>query len=110
MTTVFIKTLKPFITMSQIIGMMNFGCVLQSGSLHRDLNSTYNLFLEIVRTFVFFISSYHIVINMGSSYVMLQFNVIQYWMLIIAARKSEKWMIKYDISNYSINKLLYKRM
>lgn len=106
MTTVFIKTLKPFITMSQIIGLMNFGCALKSGLLHRNLNSTYYLFLEIIRIFVFLICSYHIIFNMGRYYIMLQFNVIQYWMLIITARISEKCMIKYDIlSNHCINKL-----
>lgn len=95
MTPDFTDTLKLFLTISKISGLINFCCTLESGLLFRDTRLTYHLFLEGLRMFVYLICTYHICYNMGLNYIFLQFNVVKYWCIIIAARMSEKWIIRY---------------
>lgn len=106
MSTVFMETLKPIITISKVFGLIHFCCTLEICVLCRDMTSTYNIFLEVLRTFVFLIASIYIFLNMKHSYI-LKFNVIRYWTLIIAARISEKWIIKYDIILFNYTYTLF---
>lgn len=95
MSTVFQKTLKTFLAISKIYGLIHFCCIWNTvGLLCRDITSTYYNFLEVIRTFFFLICSYSIFINLSENYI-IQFNVIKYWCIIIAAKSSEKRIIEY---------------
>lgn len=96
MSTVFMETLKPIITISKIFGLIHCCYTFEICVLYRDMTSTHYIFLEIVRTVLLLIISTYVFLNMKYNYI-LKFNVIKYWALIIAARISEKWIIKYDI-------------
>ncbi|XP_060875535.1 uncharacterized protein LOC132948874 [Metopolophium dirhodum] len=95
MTSVFMETLNLFITASKIFGLMNYCCTMESGLLYRNTKSTYYIFLECIRMFVYLIFSYHIIFNMGCFYILVDFNIIKYWAIVITARISEKWIIKF---------------
>jgi len=96
MTSVFMETLNLFITVSKIVGLMNFCCTMESGLLYRNTKSLYCIFQECLRTFVYLIFSYHLIFNMGIFYIHVHFNLIKYWAIVITARISEKWIIKYE--------------
>jgi len=96
MTCDFKETLYLFITASKIVGLINYCCVMESGLLYRNINLTYYLFLELIRIFLHLIITYHIIFNMGYAYIICHFNIIKYWAIVIAARMSEKWLIKYE--------------
>lgn len=95
MTIDFTEMLKPFLAISKISGLMNFCCTLESGLLFRDMRLTYHLFLEGLRMLIYVICTYHICYNMGLNYIFLQFNIIKYWSIVLTARMSEKWIIRY---------------
>lgn len=98
MTTVFMKILKTFLTISKIFGLINFCYTLESGLLCRHLNSTYYSFLEILRLILFILCSF--TIYLGKMHVITKCNVIKYWIIIVTARLTEKYMIKYDTFVY----------
>lgn len=100
MTNVFIENLNLFITASKIVGLMNYCYTMESGLLYRNTKSTYHIFLECIRMFVYLIVSYHLIFNMGSNYIIVIFNVVKYWAIVITARISEKWTIKYEQLKY----------
>lgn len=102
MTSIFVETLKPFLTISKIFGLLNICCTMKTGLLCRSTDSTYYLFLEVIRTFIFLITSYHVMYNMGMYNFIQKFNVIQYWMLLITSRISEHWTIEYVELRYLI--------
>ncbi|KAF0730961.1 Uncharacterized protein FWK35_00026695, partial [Aphis craccivora] len=91
----FVETLNLFINASKIVGLINYCCVIESGLLYRNVKSTYQLFLELIRMFVYLIITYHLIFNVGLRYIMCHFNIIKYWTIFIAARISEKWMMKF---------------
>ncbi|XP_027849662.2 uncharacterized protein LOC114129208 isoform X1 [Aphis gossypii] len=91
----FKETLNLFINVSKIVGLINYCCVMESGLLYRNFKLTYLLFLELIRMFVYLIISYHVIFNVGLRYLICHFNIIKYWAIVIAARISEKWMIKF---------------
>jgi len=92
----FKETLNLFITASKIVGLMNYCCVIESGLLNRNIKLKYQLFLELIRMFVYLIISYNVIFKVVElRYLVWHFNIIKYWAIIIAARISEKWMIKY---------------
>lgn len=94
MTNVFKDTLNIFITASKIVGLIHCCCTMETGILYRNNNLTYNLFLELLRMFVFLICSYQIIFNMECYYWVFYINIFKYWSIVIAARISEKWIIK----------------
>jgi len=96
MMSEFKETLNIFITASKIVGLINYCCVMESGLLYRNIKLTYQLFLELIRMFVYLIISYHIIFNVRLNYIICHFNIFKYWAIVIAARISEKWMIKYE--------------
>jgi len=69
---------------------------MESELMYRNTTLTYYLFLELIRMFIYLIITYHMIFNIGFSNVIVKFNIIKYWAIIIAARVSEKWMIKYE--------------
>lgn len=93
--TVFTESLELIINFSKVIGLMSFRITFDTGLLNRDTNSTYNVFLEWIRTFVHAVISCHIFFNLSDMYS-VQFVVLKYWSLIITARMLEYWIIKYE--------------
>jgi len=79
----------------------------ESGLMHRDMSSTYNLYLEMIRIFVYLVCSYHMVFNMGEKYLIVNFNILKYWCIIIPARMSEKLIIKYERLQCIILSVIY---
>jgi len=109
MTSKFKETLNLFINASKIVGLINYCCVIESGLLYRNIKLTYQLFLELIRMFVYLIITYHLIFNVGLRYIMCHFNIIKYWAIIIEARISEKWLIKYEyLTKMYIYILIYK--
>lgn len=94
MFSVFKETLNLFIAASKIVGLMNYCCIMESGLLYRNTKLTYNFFLELLRMFVYLISSYQIIFMRENVNIFIHFNIIKYWAIVITARMSEKWMIK----------------
>lgn len=95
MSTVFLETLNTFLAISKICGLINFCCIWNTvGLLCQDITSTYHNFLEVIRTFFFLISSYSTFINLSENYI-IQFNIIKYWCIIVAAKSTEKRIIEY---------------
>ncbi|KAE9536597.1 hypothetical protein AGLY_006999 [Aphis glycines] len=95
MTSEFKETLNLFLTVSKIVGLINYCCVMESGLLYRNIKLTYQLFLELIRMFVYLIISYHVIFNVRLKYLICHFNIVKYWAIVIAARISEKWIIKF---------------
>ncbi|KAF0746728.1 Uncharacterized protein FWK35_00023202 [Aphis craccivora] len=91
----FKETLNLFITASKIVGLINYCCIMESGLFYRNINLTYNLFLELIRSFIYLIISYHVTFNMGITVLIIKFNIIKYWAIVIVTRISEKWTINY---------------
>lgn len=104
--TVFISSLELFINLSKVIGLINFCITFDKGLLNRDTYSTYNVFLELIRTFVFVVSSWHIFFSLNTFYS-LHYVVVKYWSLIITARMLENRIIKYECLHYLFSILSY---
>jgi len=96
MTTVFKAILRPILILSKIIGLIHFSYILESdGFLIKNINTQYSqyyTFLDFLRMSVLIILTC-IVHNHGVFYVN-EFMLIRFWVIIIAGRFSEKWMIK----------------
>jgi len=103
MKSVFMETLNLFITISKIVGLMNYCCTMESGLLYRNTKSTYNCFLECIRMFVYLISTFHILFKVKYFHILFYLNVIKPWAIVITARISEKWIIKYEWLKFIFN-------
>lgn len=108
MKTVFSKSLKSVIIISKCFGFINFCFTMETGLLRLQIKSTYYLLMEILRFFVFLISSYYTIFIMEKHFIILRINAVQFWIIIIAARNTEKSTIKYVIDScYKFYYLLY---
>lgn len=101
MTTVFVETLKPFLTIAKVLGLLNVFCTLENGILRRDTSSTYYLFLEVIRMFVLLIITFYL-IYMKPPFIITYLNIIKYWVIVVTARISEKWIIKYVLQLFFV--------
>lgn len=96
MTTVFKKTLMSILILGKLLGFMNFSYTIKSTEiLIQYSNSTYYSFLEFSRTCVLLICAY---ISQSKGFFYLRtIDLLKFWVVIIAARISQLWTIKYDI-------------
>lgn len=94
MTTIFKTTLRPILFIGQFIGLFNISYTLEptAGLLIRRSNSSYYSFLELSRMCLLIICSYLVYVR-GVYYVQ-DFRLVKFWIVIIAARVSEIWIIK----------------
>jgi len=70
----------------------------QSGFLVKNTHTTFYAYLEFVRIFVLLICSYS---YHDPSFPYFQVMIlIKFWIVIIAARVSETWMIKYEFQYF----------
>lgn len=110
MNSDFKDTLILFITASKILGLINFCYNMKTELLYQNMKLTYYLFLELIRMFVLLICTYYIIfkLNQDVHFSPIYFHIIKYWSIIIAARISEKWLIKYEYTIIFIkNKLTH---
>lgn len=95
MSTVFRITLRPVLILGQLFGLVNISYTLETtGFIMRTENSTYYGFLELIRMLLLAIFTY--VIHIRGMFYIQQFRLIKFWIIIISARLSEIWMIKYE--------------
>lgn len=92
MKTVFIKTLQLFILITKVFGFINVSYTLKTGLLIRSTNTMY-FYIEVLRVCVLVVFTY-IVNNLGPFYVR-KLNIIRFWLLVVIAKITEKWTIKY---------------
>jgi hypothetical protein len=100
--TVFKNTLRPILIFSQFLGLINISYTLEptTGLLLRYKDSTIYSLLELVRTCVLVMCTY-IICAWELLYFFEIILLLKFWFVIIAARLSEKWIIKYDNIMYS---------
>jgi len=96
--TIFKITLKPILIFNQLLGLINISYTLEptTGLLLQNTRSTiiYPL-LELARTCILVACTYMIYTWELFFYLQL-ISLLKFWSVIIAARLSEKWIIKYD--------------
>jgi len=110
MNSDFKDTLILFITASKILGLVNFCYNMKTGLLYLNMKLTYYLFLELIRMFLLLSFTLYTLFKMNQevNFSLVFFNIIKYWSIIIAARISEKWLIKYEYTLIFIkNKLTH---
>ncbi|KAF0734115.1 Gustatory receptor, partial [Aphis craccivora] len=93
MTSVFKITLEPILTLCKIIGLMNISYTLEpTGLLIWNMDSTSYSLLECTRMIVLLILTYFS--YKDELYYVIYYRVVRFWIVIIAARLSERWTIK----------------
>lgn len=93
MATDFEKTLKTILIVAKLCGIINIVYVLEpTGLLVPDNSMIYYSFLEILRMIVLFAITYKYFDN-SFKFIKL-FVLSKFWIVIIAARLSEVWIIK----------------
>ncbi|KAE9525421.1 hypothetical protein AGLY_014221 [Aphis glycines] len=120
MTTVFHKTLRPILILSKCVGLIDISYSVKStGLLVQNINSTFHVMLEIARMIVLLLCTYIYFHQFDSEIHLLQIiNIIKLWIIIIAARLSTLWIIKFingiiefdrKIESFSTNLLIPQR-
>lgn len=97
MTTIFHKTLRPILILSKCVGLIDISYTVKStGLLVQNINSTFHVILEITRMIVLLLCTYIYFHQFDPEFHLLQIiNIIKLWIIIIAARLSTIWIIKY---------------
>lgn len=96
MTSVFKITLKPVLIMAKILGFINMSYTLTStaGLSFLQPGLAYYGFLEYLRIAVLLIGTY--TVHIRGIYYLQHFDLVKFWSVVITARLSEEWTIKYD--------------
>jgi len=97
MTTVFLETLRPILILSKFIGLIDISYTLEpTGLLVRNINSAFAAILEIVRMIVLLLLTYLYWQQFyPENHVLQVIDTIKFWIIIIAARLSTVWTIRY---------------
>ncbi|XP_060847330.1 uncharacterized protein LOC132926921 [Rhopalosiphum padi] len=120
MTAVFHKILRPILILSKCIGLINISYTVEStGLLVQNTNSAFHGILEMARMIVLFLCTYTYFHQFDPEFHIFQIlNIIKLWIIIIAARLSTPWIIKFingiiefdrKIAPFSINLLIPQR-
>jgi len=96
MTTVFKEALKLFITIKKCVGLLHLSYTMENGLLKQDKNKKFNFFIEVIRIILLLICSFHVFWNTQIYYLKL-YHIINFWITLITARITEKWIIRYDL-------------
>ncbi|XP_026820152.1 uncharacterized protein LOC113558802 [Rhopalosiphum maidis] len=97
MTTKFHITLRPILILSKSIGLIDITFTVEpSGLLVHNKNSAFHAVLEITRMIVLLICTFLYLHQFDPEIHILQIiNTIKFWIIIISARLSTKWIIKF---------------
>lgn len=96
MTSTFKPILKSILILAKFLGLINFSYIINSdGLLVQDTFSSYYKFFESTRIFLLLMFTYNYC-NIKSYIIVNQINLFKFWVTIVAARISERWIIKYD--------------
>lgn len=96
MTSTFKPILKPILILAKFLGLINFSYIINSdGLLVQDTYSSYYKFLESTRIFLLLMFTYNYC-TIKSHIIVNKINLFKFWITIVAARISERWIIKYD--------------
>lgn len=96
MTSTFKPILKPILILAKFLGLINFSYIIKSdGLLIKDTYSSYYKFLECTRIILLLMFSYNYC-TIKSHIIVNKINLFKFWVTIVAARISERWIIKYD--------------
>lgn len=95
MTTVFKTTLRPILIFSQFLGLINITYKFQqTGLLVRDPQLSVYSLIELARTCLFLTCTYMFYVWEPFTFIE-SIILLKFWSVIIAARLSEIWIIKY---------------
>lgn len=93
MTTVFKTTLMPVLTVMKCMGLINVCYTMDpTGSFVQYKNTMYFQFLELARMSALVVCTY--TLYQQDIYVSQKFDMLKFWVAVIAARISEIWIIK----------------
>ncbi|KAF0702247.1 Uncharacterized protein FWK35_00033540, partial [Aphis craccivora] len=116
MTTAFHKTLRSALFLSKCIGLIDITYTMEptTGLLVHNVNSLFHICFEITRFIVLLMFSYMYIFHRLPS-IMLAigvFNMLKFWICIIAARLSNNWIIDYfwilKLSDLFVSKLVMR--
>jgi len=96
MTTNFCITLRPVLILIKFVGIINISYTMEESTrlLVRSPNTIFYKFLELIRILSLLIFT-HTYLNSPFQTILRQFYLISFWKIIIAARISETWIIRY---------------
>ncbi|KAL4154208.1 hypothetical protein QTP88_002040 [Uroleucon formosanum] len=97
MMTVFHITLRPILIVCKCIGLIDISYTLnRTGILVKNITSKCYLFLEISRMIVLLIFTCVYALQFKPHWFVLQWlNILKFWIIIIAAKLSMKWIIRF---------------
>jgi len=93
MTTDFIATFKPVLILGKMFGLINISYTIETSGLVILTNSSYHSCLELIRTLLLVVFTF-IVYNAKGMYYAQRFRLVKFWVVIIASRLSQIWIIK----------------
>lgn len=96
MTSVFHTTFKPILFLLKCMGIIDISYITEStGLLVQNINSTFHVFLEIIRMIVLLISTYiYFYQHVPEFHIIQIINIAKFWSVILAGRLSKIWIIK----------------
>lgn len=87
--------LRSILILNQILGFIDFSySLIPNGLLIRITDSLYYTIVEYTRMFILLLCTYIVLIR-GNYYIQI-FHIFKFWALIMLARSSETWIIKWD--------------
>lgn len=94
MTSVFKSTQLPILILCKVFGLINLSYTFESTGLlvQNNTNTTQYALLEITRMCVLIMFTY--IVYCGGFYYIVYFRLVKFWIVIIASRISEVWIIK----------------
>ncbi|XP_060856214.1 uncharacterized protein LOC132933956, partial [Metopolophium dirhodum] len=97
MTTAFQITFRPILILCKCIGLIHISFTVEpTGFLVQSRTLTFDVFLEIARMVVLLIFTYLYVHQFKQDWFVLQIlHIFKFWIIIIAARLSTKWIIRF---------------
>jgi len=108
MTTIFKTTLRPILIFSQFLGLINTSYTLQpTGLLVWDPQLSVYSLLELVRTCLLLACTY--ILYRWQLFTFIEILLLlKFWCVIIAARLSEIWIVKYMYTFLLYSKCLFQ--
>ncbi|CAI6351908.1 unnamed protein product [Macrosiphum euphorbiae] len=94
MTSVFKSTQLPILILCKVFGLINLSYTFESTGLlvQNNTNTTQYALLEIIRMCVLIMFTY--IVYCRGFYYIVYFRLVKFWIVIIASRISELWIIK----------------
>jgi len=93
MTSDFIATFKPVLILGKTFGLIDVSYTFDTTGLLILKKSSYHSCLELIRTLVLVVATF-IVYNAKGMYYIQRFRLVKFWVVIIASRLSQVWIVK----------------